>query len=72
MSRDPYPQPEDESLHDLARAAERIADALDDYLRMSLSMQLMAAEVKGADPDLARALAPLTEVMAEIAERRHW
>jgi hypothetical protein len=63
----------DRVAEDIDRVAEdigRIADALDDFLAMSLAAQGLTANIQAQNPAAAEMLRPLTDALAEIAERR--
>ena len=53
-----------------AVALERIADTLDDYMDMTLSIQEMTVGLRKADPAYEEALKPLLDVVDRIKERR--
>ena len=52
-----------------AHSLERIADTLDDYMLMSLSLNAITAALRG-DPEYAAVLKPLTDVIEQIKQDR--
>jgi len=53
-----------------AVALERIADTLDDYMDMTLTLQEMTVGIRKADPAYEEALRPILAVVAAIKDRR--
>jgi len=62
-----YQYSRDENIERAARALERIADTLDDYMEMSLTTGQMARALAD-DPE--KALTTLSDVMQKIRDRR--
>ena len=55
-----------------AVALEAIAEALEDYLRLTLSAQVAATIATGFNPDAKPMIQPILDAIAEIKERRGW